>query len=630
MGNTATTPEAQKAGSARPVGRLLQGEVATSLREMSVPMVVGLIAMILVNLVDTYWVSRLGTEALAAMTFTFPVESIVINIALGLMIGTSVAVSRAIGGGKSDEARLLTTHATVLAVIIVSAVSGLGLAFQEPLFRAMGAEGPLLNDVQSYMTPWFIGVAFLVVPMIANGALRASGDARTPSRIMVAAAILNAVLDPIFIFGWGPVPALGLQGAAIATVIARFVTMVAVFVVLLRNTALLGFAGTTARRLRDSWTSVGRVAVPAMVTNAVGPFAVGILTTMLASYGPASLAAWGIGIRVDAVLMLVPSALSSALSPFVGQNWGAHLRARVADAVRKSLWFAVIWGAAAAALLMAVAPMVAKVFSQDPAVQDAIVVYLRIIPIGYTFVGTVAMCSSTFNAVDRATRSTILSTLRSLGFAVPLAWLGSTFAGVEGLLMGLVVASIAAALLGTRWMKTYLAPLGDDPPGVGLALDEARLVDWLKGESGWSSLKEHATELLQMDALKAYAISSRRVGLYVGARVLVYLDEGGQMSIPMPMEVGENLRRFGSLEPHPDHEDNGWYRFALARNGDPDTARWLIGLSHLLYALSQRGAADPITQKEMDAYTRSPQCVAAMTAAAERWDAIPQAARAQT
>ena len=94
-------------------------------------MIVGLVAMIFVNLVDTYWVSRLGTGALAAMTFTFPVESIVINIALGLMIGTSVAVSRAIGGGRAEEARLLTTHATVLAVAIVAAVSGLGLALQK-------------------------------------------------------------------------------------------------------------------------------------------------------------------------------------------------------------------------------------------------------------------------------------------------------------------------------------------------------------------------------------------------------------------------------------------------------------------------------------------------------------------
>ena len=585
-------------------------------------MVVGLVAMIFVNLVDTYWVSRLGTGALAAMTFTFPVESIVINIALGLMIGTSVAVSRAIGGGRAEEARLLTTHATVLAVAIVAAVSGLGLALQAPLFRMLGAEGQLLADVQSYMTPWFIGVGFLVVPMIANGALRASGDARTPSRIMVAAAIINAVLDPIFIFGFGPVPALGLQGAAIATVIARFLTMVMVFVVLLRNTNLLGFAGTTAARIWGSWVAVGRVAVPAMVTNAVGPFAVGILTTMLAAHGPEALAAWGIGARVDAVLMLIPNALSSALSPFVGQNWGAHLRARVADAVRKSLWFAVLWGAVAAGTLVALAPYIAGVFSDDPGVQASIVTYLRIVPVGYAFVGAVSMCSSTFNAVDRATRSTVLSVLRSLGFAVPLAWIGNEVAGVQGLLLGLVIASIMAALLGARWMSTYLSPMGERPPGVGKPLDASTLTDWLVSDGAWRDLQPRVPELLGLDSMQAYKQSGGRVGLYVGARVLAHLDAKGRLSVPLPVEVGENLRRFGSLDPHPDHDANGWYRFELGENGDVGTATWLIGLSHLLYALSERGAADPITQAEMDAYTQTPNCVRAMKAAASRWNAV--------
>ncbi len=619
MADTKTEPSPPS----KPVGRLLQGEVTASLREMSLPMVVGLVAMIFVNLIDTYWVSRLGTEALAAMTFTFPVSSIVINIALGLMIGTSVAVARAIGAGKEAEARHLTTHAAVLAILVVAVVSGLGLAVQKPLFRAMGAEGLLLDNVVAYMTPWFVGVAFLVVPMIANGALRASGDARTPSRIMVAAAALNAVLDPLLIFGWGPVPAMGIRGAAIATVLARFVTMVVVFVVLLRTTNLLGFSGTILARMGRSWVTVGRVAVPAMVTNAVGPFAVGILTTMIAAHGPAALAAWGIGARVDAVVMLIPNALSSALSPFVGQNWGAHLRARVADAVRTSLWFAVGWGAALAALLLLVAPWVASVFSADPAVQAEIATYLRIVPIGYAFVGAVSMCSSTFNAVDRATRSTVLSVLRSLGFAVPLALAGNLLAGFDGLLFGLVVASIVAALLGTRWMRTYLSPLGETPPGVGAALKPEAVRRWLTDARGWSGIENRLPELLSLEQVQAYAISRKRVGLFVGARVLVYLDEGGRMSVPMPVEVGDNLRRLGALEPHPDHAAHGWYRFALGRTGDADTAAWLIGLTHLLYALSQRGAADPITQQEMDTYTRGPRCVAAMTAAAERWDAAP-------
>lgn len=600
--------------------RLLSGDVSAALREMSVPMLFGMIALIVVNLIDTFWVSRLGTEALAAMTFTFPVEAVVINIALGLMIGTSVAVARAVGAGEAERARRLTTDASILAVGIVVAVSALGLLFQRELFTLMGAEGALLDDVQSYMTPWFIGVAFLVVPMIGNGALRAIGDARTPMRMMIGAAVINAVLDPIFIFGFGPVPALGLQGAAIATVIARFITMLFMFVVMLRKTNLLGFSGMSRRGLLDSWWQVGRVAGPAMVTNAVGPFAVGIITAMVARHGPAALAAWGIGARVDAVLLMTPRALSGAVSPFVGQNYSAHLQARVSEGLRRSLWFVVIFGAGAAAALMLIAPAISGVFSDDPEVGETINLYLRTIPVGYAFIGAVAICSSAFNAVDRATRSTVLSILRSLVFAVPLAILGDTLGGLLGLFLGLVTASVLASLLGVRWMRGLLYPFGERPAEASAALSHQDLETWLNGERGWSGLTAHLPELEALDNLKFHVVRGKALGLFVGARELLHLSEGGVMNVPLPVEIGENLVRLSLLSRHPDHEHDGWYRFKVTE--DFGQAVWLVGLSHLLYALSQRGADDPITQKELDAYTRSPQCVTAMRAAATRWEEL--------
>lgn len=609
----------------KPAGKLLAGDVRTVLREMSTPMLVGLVAMIMVNLIDTYWVSRLGTEALAAMTFTFPVESVVINIALGLMIGTSVAVSRAVGGGRTEEARHLTTHATILAVGIVAAVSALGLFLQDDLFRAMGAEGQLLTNVKAYMTPWFLGVAFLVVPMIANGALRATGDAKTPSRVMVAAAVLNAILDPIFIFGWGPIPALELQGAAIATVISRFVTMVVVFIVLLRNTELLGLAGTTAKKMVDSWWSIGRVAVPAMVTNAVGPFAVGLLTTMIAAHGPAALAAWGIGARIDSLVLMAPNALSAGLSPFVGQNWGAMLRGRVADGIRTSMWFAVLWGTAAAVVLMVVAPWLGALFSDELAVQQEMTTYLRVIPVGYAFVGAVSILSSTFNAVDRAPRSTLLSVMRSLLLAVPLAWFGNELHGMLGLLLGLVVASSITAIIGARWMRSYLWPLGEKPPGAGPARTPAETVAWFE-MAPLNAFAEAVERILALERLEARVVGRNRLGLFIGARELVHFDRDGTFSVPLPVEVGNNLVRLGTLEHHPGFEDNGWYQTTIQTDAHVKTIEWLIGLSHLLYALSHRGADDPITQQELDRFTVGPKCVEAMTAAAARWGAVETAA----
>lgn len=621
-------PEAASpaAPPAAPRAALLAGPVGGVLGRTTGPMLVGMVAMITVNLVDTFWVSRLGTSALAAMTFTFPVEALVVNIAIGLMIGTSVAVARAVGAGRPEEAQRITTDATLLATGVVALVAGAGLLGQRALFRALGADGALLDDVVAYMTPWFVGVGFLVVPMIANGALRALGDPQTPMRVMLVGAVLNAVLDPIFIFGWGPVPAMGLRGASLATVLARFVVMVLVFWVLIRRARLLDLRGVSAAGLRRSWAAVGRVAAPAVVTNAAGPLAVAALTGLLAQHGPAAVAAWGVGARVDGLLLLVPMALSGALGPFIGQNAGAQLRARVADGLRRALWFTVGWGAVTGALALAFAPALAAAFTADPAVQAQITGYLRVMPVGYAFVGGVAVGSAALNAVDRAGRAAALSVLRSLGLALPAAAVGEALAGVHGLLLGLVGASIAAGLLGVRWLTDLLEPFGGAgrraPPALGAPAVDA----WLQARPACAPLAGALGGVLGLDGLVVREVRGGLLGFHIGARELAHLHPHGALDLPLPVEIGDNLVRLGVLAHHPRHEDNGWHRFALRGPGDAPTAAWVLGLAHLLYALSQRGAQDPITEAEMSAFTRTPQCVAALKAAAARWDALPQRA----
>lgn len=611
---------------AAPRAALLAGPVGGVLWRTTGPMLIGMVAMMTVNLVDTFWVSRLGTGALAAMTFTFPVEALVINIALGLMIGTSVAVARAVGAGRPADARRFTTDATLLALGVVAVVAAAGLAGQRALFRALGAEGALLEDVVAYMTPWFLGVGFLVVPMIANGALRALGDPQTPMRVMIVGAVLNAVLDPLLIFGWGPVPAMGLRGAAIATVIARFVTMLLVFDVLVRKAGLFDLRGVTVAGLGASWRAVGRVAAPAVVTNAAGPVAVAALTGLLAPHGPAAVAAWGVGARVDGVLLLAPMALSGALGPFIGQNAGAQLRARVAEGLRRALGFAVGWGAVTGALAFGLAPGLAAAFTDDPAVQAQIVGYLRVVPVGYAFVASVAVGAAALNAVDRAGRAAALSVLRSLGLAVPAAALGDHLAGVHGLLLGVVSASVLSGLLGVRWLRDLLEPFGAVGRGAGPALGPAAVDAWLQARPGCAPLAGALGPVLGLDGLAVREVRGGLLGFAIGARELAHLHPDGALDLPLPVEVGDNLVRLGVLAHHPAHADDGWHRFRVGGPGDRPTAVWLLGLAHLLYALSQRGGADPITEAEMAAFTRSPQCVTAMRAAAARWDALPAVA----
>ena len=177
------------------------------------------------NAVDTYFVGRLGAVPLAAMSYTFPVIMILGSISHGLGVGISSVVSRAIGSGDHHRVQRLTTDGLILAFMVVVVASLCGIMTIRPLFSLLGAREQTLKLIYQYMFIWYLGIPFVIVPMAGNNAIRATGDALTPSIVMIVAVVVNLGLDPILIFGLGPFPAMGISGAALATVLARFTTL---------------------------------------------------------------------------------------------------------------------------------------------------------------------------------------------------------------------------------------------------------------------------------------------------------------------------------------------------------------------------------------------------------------------
>ena len=223
---------------------LTRGPVRGHLVHLGAPMVVGIIAVLSISLVDAWFVGKLGLEPLAALSFTFPVVFSIASVAIGLGAGAASVVSRAIGTGDRHRVQRLATDSLLLSVLVVAALSTLGWFTIEPLFYAMGARDQVLGYIVEYMQIWYLGMPFLVVPMVANSLLRADGDSRIPSLMMIFAAIVNIGLNPIFIFGLGPIPAMGIQGAAVATVIARALSMVlALYLVFRHRLVVTGWPG---------------------------------------------------------------------------------------------------------------------------------------------------------------------------------------------------------------------------------------------------------------------------------------------------------------------------------------------------------------------------------------------------
>lgn len=421
--------------------RLLEDPVGKTLIRLSTPMMIGIAAVIFFNIVDTFWVGQLGPLELAAMGFTFPVAMVITNLTIGLSIGATATIARALGEGRDGRVRELTTHSLMLALLVVLTVSGTGLLTIDPLFTLLGADHQTLPYIREYMVPWYAGVGLLVIPMLGNGAIRATGDTTSPSVVMVCAGLVNAVIDPAFIFGFGPIPAMGLQGAAFATVVSWIVSAAGMVYLLAYRERMITFARPRLARVLASWKAMLHVGLPAAGTNLLTPLAAGAVTRIVAGHGHHAVAAYGVGTRVEGLSMIGMFALTAAITPFVGQNLGAGNGERLKEALRFVTKASIVWGGLCAALLFVIADPLARIFNDDAEVVAMTDRYLRIVPISYAPYGLAILVASLFNAMDMPVKATVLAALRLIVLAVPLAWIGSELYDLTGLFLGIVAAN---------------------------------------------------------------------------------------------------------------------------------------------------------------------------------------------
>jgi putative MATE family efflux protein len=446
---------------------LTQGPVAATLLRLSAPMVIGLFSVIAFNLADTFFVARLGPDALAAMSFTFPVVLLLMGVAMGLGTGTTSVLSRAIGAGDGTRVRRLASDSLVLAFVCVLLLAGVGMLTVDSLFTLLGAPPAILPLIRDYMMVWYPGMVFLVVPMVANAGIRASGDTRMPALIMVGATLSNVLLDPLLIFGLWGFPRLELQGAAIATVIARAGTMVAALAILHYRDRLLDFRPPRLGAVWDSWKEVGHIALPATATNVAEPIALGLVTRLVSSYGAEAVAAWGAGSRLAAFTLIPVFALGSGLVPFVGQNWGAGLVDRVRQARRYGFIFAFVWGLVAWAVLFAAAEPLARLFSHEAAVVELLVDFMRILPLGFALYGIFSVSEETLNAVGMPLAATLQTLVHMFLFYIPLAYAGSYLWDWLGIMGGLALADSLGGLFGLYLSLRLCRPSSGDRPVGG-------------------------------------------------------------------------------------------------------------------------------------------------------------------
>ncbi|KNC65925.1 multidrug transporter MatE, partial [Pseudoalteromonas rubra] len=363
-----------------PGSDILNGSIALTLRRMTVPMIFGMITLMSFNLIDTFFISLLGTEPLAAVSFTFPVTFTVISLAIGLGIGTSAVIAKALGANNMDEAKFDGFVALLVSAVMVAVLSLIGYVLIEPIFTLLGASPQTMPYIYDYISIWFAGAVFLIMPMIGNSILRASGDTKTPSLIMGLGGLINAILDPLLIFGYGPFPELGVKGAAIASVIAWSVGVVFILYLLAVKKRLLQFS-SPQQSIFQATSKILKIGLPAAGANMLTPIAMAVMTAIIATYGAEAVAAFGVGSRIESIASLVVLALSMTLPPFVSQNFGAQKYQRVEDAYRTTLKFVMAWQFAIYILLIAASHWISQAFGDEPQVIDIIKLFIYTLPL---------------------------------------------------------------------------------------------------------------------------------------------------------------------------------------------------------------------------------------------------------
>jgi len=433
--------------------RLTEGPVGRHLVAMTVPVLLGIATMMGQALIDAWFLGRVGDYALAAHAFSFPILMIVTSVSIGLGAGTSSVVARAIGANDHRRARRTATDSLLLSFLITAAVAMVGVMTINPLFRILGAPEDLIPLIRGFMIILYSGVPFVVVGMVGMASMRATGDTRLPSKVMILGSILNIALDPILIFGLGPIPAMGLNGAAMAALIARGAIFVGAVYLLHRRLHMLSFNKPDVDELKKSWRDILHVGIPAAGTNAIVPIGTAVITAMIARYGPEAVAGFGVASRIESMTLVVFYALSAIIGPFVGQNLSAGKEARILSALRLCMLFCVVSGLVIAAGLATFADFLPSLFSNSADVVSIASLFLWIAPLSYGAYGMVMVMNASFNGLGYPMPAVAISVGRIVVLYVPLAIAGMHFFDAMGIFAAYSIANIISGVVAYEWAK---------------------------------------------------------------------------------------------------------------------------------------------------------------------------------
>src|SRR3989344_3003289 len=435
---------------------LTHGAIRRELWSLAWPMMLSVFFYTLYNLVDAYWVSKLSAEAIAAVSISQITLFIMISLGFGITVGSGVIMAMHIGAKNLREAERILGQSFVLSAILGVFFTIVALVFREELLAASGASGLIFAPALEYYTITAGGSVLLFIMMAIMFAFNSQGDTNTLTKMFALSTLVNVVLDPVMIFGWLGFPALGISGAAIATLISQ-----AVFIVI----ALRSLSGAHRRiRFRFSnltfrWESVKKIldiGFPAALTQVIFPVGLALLTSIISlSFLEPGAIAFSLGFRIEFFAFLPAIGFGFGAMALIGQNIGAGNVGRAKQSFRAALLYGFLGAAAIGILAALFASPLIRIFTDDPAVIRYSLSYLWTVAFSYGFLAALMVEASSFQAIGRAWAGFWVFLLRVMVITIPLSYLFTQVFSfpITAVWLAIIAGNIVPSVAGYFWMR---------------------------------------------------------------------------------------------------------------------------------------------------------------------------------
>jgi putative MATE family efflux protein len=432
--------------------RLGTERLSKLLFRLSAPSIASMITISLYHLADTFWLGKLSYQAIAAVTITFPFYIAVIAIGVGTGVGANALASRRFG-----ERNIEATNQVAGQIFPLTAVFGVvftiaSVYFARPIATLLGATPDIVAMAADYLVFIGWGMPFILFRLMSRNVFHAAGDAVKPMIFTIVGAVVNAILDPFFIFGWGPFPEMGVGGAGLATTISGGIAAVLSYYFLVGGRSAYRLNLHHVRPNLPIIAQIYRVGLPSILMEMTVTIVFILFHRIVAGFGSIALAAVGIGIRVIDLAFMPIYGVAKGLLPIVGFCLGARLWKRLWSAVKQASLNLVVMLGIATVLLVIFAPQLIAIFNDDPELLAIAVPGLRIMISTLVLIGLSIMFTTTFQGLSKGWTAISLSLVRELVFFIPAIFILPRFFGLNGVWLSLPIADVCGTIIAGFWL----------------------------------------------------------------------------------------------------------------------------------------------------------------------------------